>query len=49
VLRRTRGDDLAGIERELRSLIVFVMQLDAKVEQLLAHFGLDDGEEETDH
>ncbi len=30
--------------------MVFLMRLDAKVERLLAHFEIDDGEEETtDH
>ena len=32
-------------------MIVFLMSLDAKVERILSHFDIDDGEEEeeTDH
>jgi hypothetical protein len=46
VFGRGRPDEVALMRQDLTSMIAFLMRLDAKVEQILFCFDIDDGEEE---
>ena len=48
VLGRRNSEELSLVRQDLSSVIVFLMKLDARVDELLIYFDIDDGEEEEE-
>ena len=48
MLGRDWSSEFGAIREDVSEMIVFLMRLDAKVERILSHLGIDNGEEEEE-
>lgn len=48
MLGRRNSEELSLVRQDPSSVIVFLMKLDARVDELLIYFDIDDGEEEEE-